>query len=294
MGVRLDVDDEAFAEAAFKHFPLQREALRALEWRYNQLPGRPPLPEPLVRLGKALEECARHRSTDRIVAEIRRQLEALHEGIELLRMLAGELTGEAVKAVEEATSVQNHQLAQLADAGELGGVESEAAAIREALSSDRPWRGIHELEGPFARAREQYTDVRRRLLAQQGAVVEEAQRRIRMLAGFERLSPEQAHRVLKPLQDVLVDTTVEAVWPSLLALRDGFAGRIAPAEEQARDRLDEERNQAVEGAAAKVVKLEVHLRGREIGSRDQMRAVFRELEERIGPVLDRGDKVRLW
>jgi len=42
-----------------------------------------------------------------------------------------------------------------------------------------------------------------------------------------------------------------------------------------------------------VVKVESHLRGREIASREQLHAVFNELEERIGPLLDRGDKVRI-
>jgi hypothetical protein len=41
------------------------------------------------------------------------------------------------------------------------------------------------------------------------------------------------------------------------------------------------------------VKVETHLRGSEVASREQLQAVFRELEERIGPHLDRGSRVRL-
>jgi len=41
------------------------------------------------------------------------------------------------------------------------------------------------------------------------------------------------------------------------------------------------------------MKVDPQLRGREIASRDQLRTLFRELEDRIGPQLDQGIRIRL-
>jgi hypothetical protein len=50
----------------------------------------------------------------------------------------------------------------------------------------------------------------------------------------------------------------------------------------------------VKGAAsAPIVKVEANLRGREIASREQLRALLQELEDRIGPQLDEGKRVRI-
>jgi hypothetical protein len=42
-----------------------------------------------------------------------------------------------------------------------------------------------------------------------------------------------------------------------------------------------------------VVKVETHLRGREVANREQLQAVLKELEDRIGPLLDQGARVRI-
>jgi hypothetical protein len=52
VGVSLEQEDEAFADAAFKYFPRERDDLREIERRHEQLPGRPALPERLAKLGK--------------------------------------------------------------------------------------------------------------------------------------------------------------------------------------------------------------------------------------------------
>jgi hypothetical protein len=291
LGARLEQDDEAFADAAFRHFPKQREVLRDLERRYDQLPGRPALPERLTKLGKALEDCCRHRPIQKIVVEVKRHLDALQDGMEQLRILSVELTPEALAAVGKAGGVRDFQLAQLTEAGELGGLEAEAGAIRAQLTGPTPWRAIHTIEAALGRVTGRYVEIRRRLITQQSAAAEATEARVKTIAGFAQLGPDEAHLVLKPILDARVDTTPEQVAPTLAALRDTFASRIGPAEEQARDRLDDERNK---GAERKVVKVEAHVRGREVANRDQLRALFRELEERIGPLLDQGDRVRLW
>jgi hypothetical protein len=91
----------------------------------------------------------------------------------------------------------------------------------------------------------------------------------------------RGHRVLRPIAEAMVDTTAEAVSPTLVEVRDRFASRIHQAEEQANDRLDEELNKETEGPVVPIMKVETHLRGREIQSREQLHALFAELEERM-------------
>jgi hypothetical protein len=226
----------------------------------------------------------------KIVLELKRHLEVLRNGMEQLRILKSELGSEAVAGVYQAARIRDFELAQLDEAGELSGMATEAEAIRGQLSSASPWRGIHTIEGALERVRQRYVEVRQRILGQQSVAAEQAQARIKTIPGFATLGADQAHRVLRPILDARVDTTPDAVSPTLMVLRETFASRIGPAEDQARDRLDEERNKTT---PQKVVKVETHLRGREIASREQLHAVFNELEERIGPLLDRGDKVRI-
>lgn len=291
LDAKLDREDEAFADAAFKFFPHQREVLRELEKRFDDLPGRQALPERLEKLAKALEDCCRHRPIQKIVVELKRNLDALRDGMEQVQILKGELTDQAVGAVRGAAKIGDYQLAQLVEYAGLAGLEADAEAIQAHFKSETPWRGIHGIDDACKRVAERYIEVRTGILGQQGIEAEKAQARVRVIPGFEVLTADQAHRVLKPILDAQIDTAPDAISPTLVVLRESFASRIGPAEETARDRLDEERNKSTE---KKVVKVESNIRGREVQSREQLKAIFRELEERIGPLLDRGDRVRIW
>ena len=87
------------------------------------------------------------------------------------------------------------------------------------------------------------------------------------------------------ITEAQVDTTAEAVSPTLVEVRDRFTSRIRQAEDSANDLLDEELARRREDRP--VVKIESRLRGREIASREQLAAVVAELEERIGPARPR-------
>ena len=158
------------------------------------------------------------------------------------------------------------------------------------LAAERPWRGVGQLTPAIEHIRLRYVEVRRALLNRQNAEAEMARSRVKTRPGFAELDADQAYQVVRPIAEVIVDTTPEAISPSLTEVRDRFASRIGPAEEQANDRLDEELSQR---AGGQVVKVEIHLRGREIANREQLQAVLNELEERIGPLLDRGTRVRI-
>lgn len=291
LDAKLDREDEAFADAAFKYFPPQRTALRELEKRFGDLPGRPALPQRLAKLAKALEDCCRNRPIQNIVLELKRNLDPLRDGLQQLQILRAEMTDPVVAAVTEATRVRDYQLAQLAEASSLAGLEADAEAIRGHLESETPWRVIHGIDEACERIRERYLEVRQGILSAHSVEAEKAQARIRAIPGFELLSPDPAHRVLKPILEAQSVGTPDATSPTLVVLRETFASRLGPAEEQARDRLDDERNQIT---PQKVVKVETNLRGREVQSREQLQGIFRELEERIGPLLDQGDRVRIW
>jgi len=80
--VEVEPEDEAIADAAFLQFPGQRERLREVERRFNELPGRPPLPTALEKLTRALEECQRPRSVQRTAVAVKKNLEVLRDGVE--------------------------------------------------------------------------------------------------------------------------------------------------------------------------------------------------------------------
>jgi hypothetical protein len=73
-------------------------------------------------------------------------------------------------------------------------------------------------------------------------------------------------------------------------LRDRFAANINQAVELANERLDEELSRKTE---TQVVRVDSNIRGTEVTSREQLKGLLSELEERIGPHLDRGARVRI-
>ncbi len=296
--IDLEPDDEAIADATFAHFLPTRERLREVERRFDALPGRPAPPAALQKLGRALEECCRSRQVLKTVVEVKRHLDVLRDGFEQLGVLHSELTQGAIDAIREAARTRDTELAQLRQMKELAGLEDEADLLASHLTADRPWREAGLLTPAIDRIRTRYAEVRRALLNQQGTETEAARSRVKIRPDFAQLDADQAHRVLRPLSELILDTTPEAVAPTLLEVHDRFASRIHTAEDVANDRLDEELSQRTETEGQvepvrPVMKLETHLRGREIASRPQLDAVLQELEERIGPLVDQGIRVRI-
>jgi hypothetical protein len=300
----LEPDDEPIADATFLHFPPYRERLRDLERRFVELPGRPALPKVLDKLGRALEDCCRSRLVQKTVVEVKRNLDALRDGFEQLGVTNAELTVDAITTLTHAARTRDHELAQLRQMEQLAGLEDDAEVITNHLAAERPWREATLLAPALERIRARYVEVRRALLNKQNLEAEAAKGRVKTRSGFAHLDADQAHRVLRSIAEALVDTTDEAVSPTLVEVRDRFGSRIAQAEEQADDRLYEELSRAARdlprgsgGVQAPppplFVKVDTHLRGREIASREHLRAVLVELEERIGSELDQGRRVRL-
>ncbi len=288
--VDIEPDEEPIADTTFLHFPPYRERLREMERRFDALPGRPALPQALQKLGRALEDCCRSRLVQKTVVEVKRNLDVLRDGLEQLGVCNAELTPEAIETVAQAARIRDHELSQLRQMEALSGLEDDDALVTSHLSAERPWREASHLAPAIDRIRARYVEVRRGVLNKENTEAEASRSRVKTRPGFAQLDADQSHRVLRPIAEVVVDTTAEAVAPTLVEVRDRFSSRIHGAEEQANDRLDDELSK---GTDTQVVKVEAHLRGREVASREQLQAIFKELEDRIGPLLDQGARVRI-
>ena len=147
----------------------------------------------------------------------------------------------------KAARVRDSELAQLDEAGGLSGLAPMPRPSAASLPAPAPGGASTPSRARCERMRQRYVEVRQRASGP-------AERRGRAGPGphqdHSRLraawAPDAAHRVLRPILDARVDTTPDAVSPTLVVLRETFASRIGPAEEQARDRLDEERNKTAD------------------------------------------------
>jgi hypothetical protein len=291
LDLKLDRENDAIADAVFQQFPRRREALRQVESRLVRLPGRPEPPPALVKLGKALEACTRTRQVEEIVIAVKHNLDALRDGFQQLAIHQSELTDEAIDQVRRAADTRDFHLAQLRAFKAPAECADEAARLVEHLKQDRPWREIQDLAPAIDAIRGHYARTRRALINQQAREADDARARVKVREGFEKLTPDQSHKVLRPIREAIIDTDAEAVAPTLVELRNDFPPRLADAVERANDALDDELS---DKDRREVVKVQVGLHGRELTSDAQLDAMLREIDERIRPLLkDRRSRVRI-
>jgi hypothetical protein len=120
----------------------------------------------------------------------------------------------------------------------LGGLEDDGSLITTHPEAERPWTDAAQRQPAIKRVRERYVEVRRNQLNKQNTEAEAARSRIKTRPGFAQLDPDQAHRgVLRPITEAQVDTTAEAISPTLVEVRDRFTSRIRQAEDTAIDLL---------------------------------------------------------
>lgn len=290
LGDEVEREPEALADAVFKHFPSLRERLRVLEGRFSRLPGRPELDARLQRLGVALEQCRSGRKVDETVGALKKHLQELTEGVPLLQSLSSDFGDDQVSAVLAAAAVRDFQAAQLVREKATANIEAELEQLNAQLGSPQPWRDIASVSGVLERIVAEYVARRGELLNQQERLSEAAKDLLRKREGFVRLTEEEAHRVLRPISAALTATTPEAVAPSLHELRVDFEAALHRGVDEAGALLDEL-------LAAKdtkpVVRVELHLRNREVSTRAELDTVLDEVRVRVGEQLDKGHKVRL-
>lgn len=285
LNVPLDREKDAIVDATFRTFGQQAERLRSVEARLARLPGHQEAPKALVDLRKAFEDCKRSRFVEDCVRALKRSLEALRDGMQVLRTLDAELTDERVAAVQRAARVRDTELAQLAEAGLVGEVAGAAAALDEHFAAGRPWRDIAQLDRHLEAVVDVYRSHRRDQIARQDGLADEARQRVRHRHGWESLTNEQGQGVLRLIGEAVVDTTAEAVQPALAVLRDTIETRIARGEEAANRRLDAliSARSGGNGGGVHVVAVEVRglLSGREIETPEQLDRVLADLRAQL-------------
>jgi hypothetical protein len=289
-GIDVDPEDEPIADAVFQYFPKFRDDLRDVERRFNELPNRPEVPQALKKFGAALEASCRSRLMQKTVVEVKRNLDTLRDGFQQLGLCSSELTPEAIEIVKRAGRLKDRELAQLQVVGELAGIDDEATLVSERLAAERSWKDAGSLVPALDKILARYIEVRKGIIQRQTLEAEAAASKVKTRPGFAKLDAEAAHRVLRPIGDAVVATTADAVAPTLVELRDRFAANINQAVELANERLDEELSRKTE---TQVVRVDSNIRGTEVTSREQLKGLLSELEERIGPHLDRGARVRI-
>lgn len=292
LSLTVDAQDDDIADAVSQHFPPLSQKLMSVYARLNRLPDSPQGPDALRKLGDALEQCLRScRQTKPTLRLVKRHLDALRDGTQLVQILDAELTEEAIAAVKQAHKVQHFQAAQLADALVLSAELAAAAERLQAqLHSERPWRDLIALQADVDALRQNYEAERGRLMEWQGAQSEQSRARLKARDGYSTLTAAQSNHVLRPLALALTDTTRDAIAPTLSALKDGFSIALQRAEDQANDHLDEILS---EGQKPLVARVDLQLRNRDIVTEADVEALIDELRKRLMEQIRSGARVRL-
>lgn len=292
LGHRMDREDHAIADAVAQQFAPLAERLRGVQTRLNQLPGSPDGPKVFVPLADALEHCIRTcRQTKPTVKLVRKHLDTLRDGVQLLRLYDSELTADAIRAVAQAHDVLTFHVAQLAEIGvEATNVEAAASRIAAQLEAERPWRDIAALDDDLDELRRCYASERQQLLQWQEQQAEAARSRVKARDGFSSLTGEQAHQVLRPFTNATTDTTAEAIAPPLLSLKDPFLLALQRAEDEANDRLD---TLLSDGDNPLIARVDLRLRHRELATEADVNALAGEITARLLEHIRTGARVRL-
>ena len=289
-------EDGAFADAVGALFPQVAQRLRSVSSRLSRLPslhGDRAEPQPLRKLQDALERCLRQvRETETTVRALKKYLDVLADGVQILELYDAELTEEAIACVQNAHRALTNQHAQLRAFGlDASNVEASATRIGDHLAGDRPsWRDMASLDGDAAEIRSAYQAERVSLLEKQAGLVEGSRAAIKQRDGFATLSSEKSNRVLKPFAAVIPDTSADAIAPSLTELRMSFEVRLPRAIEEANDTLDELRS---EGAASIVRPVELPGRNREIATEADVEDYVNEVRKLLLEHVRRGERVRI-
>jgi hypothetical protein len=291
LGIPLDRENDAIADAVFQHFPNQVKRLQELEQRYNRLPDRPELPTTLMKLRDALEKCTRSRQVEETVKAVKKHLDALADGIQELGILLPDLTDEAIAAVAQAVTLRDRQVAQLRQVDRLAEVSDAVDAVVEQLELERPWREMGALQPQLEAIEVHYRAVRLELINQQEQQAEEIRTEVKQRQGFIKLDDDKVAQVLRPIQDAVYDTTHEAIYPPLIELRDSAVLRLQTAAERANHYLDDAISQVTD---EQVIQVALDLKGREVSTPEEVEVLVNQLRDRLLAQLQGNVRIRLF
>lgn len=290
--IQMERSDQAIADAVVRYFPQFSQQLRMFEHKLNRLPGSPLGPDRFRKLGDALEKCiSTGRMTKPTVKLVKKNLDVLSDGVLALKIYDAELTPEAIQAVTDAHAAVIYQAAQLKELDvSATNVEAAANRVTAQLESERPWRDIAALEQDVNEIRTAYAAERRRLLEWQEREADAVRSKVKSRSGFSTLTADQAHRVLRPLEQALSVTDADAIAPTLTALKDPFSARLGRAEDEANDLLDAIQS---EGDRPLVRSVDLDLHNRELATEADVEALVSEIRTRLLEQISTGARVRL-
>lgn len=292
LGVQLDREDNAIADAVEKHFHKLAGELRSVLQRFDRVPGKRDTPTELTKLNDALEHClAKIRNTKETVRRVKKKLEELVDGVKLLKRFGAELTEDALTVLRDAADVDRNQTAQLRDLDKLSGPSFDSAQrISEQLVLSRPWVDVGAIQSDLVEVRKAYHAERTRVLEWQEQQAELARGRIRMREGYSTLPSDKGHNVIRPINDSPTKTDAASIAPALRDLKDPFTVRLQTAEEAANRLLDEYLSS---GSKPMIVPVDLSLHNREIKTEADVEALVDEIRERLMQQLRSGQRIRL-
>jgi hypothetical protein len=286
----LDRENDAIADAVFEQFPGQMQQLREVEQRYNQLPNRPMLPDKLLKLQRALEDCMRSRQVQTTVIAVKKHLDDLRDGVEQLSLTQADLTDEAVAMLKQALEVRSHQVSQLQQLGQVEPLAAAIAALEEQLQRDRPWNDIRSLEPQWQAIVEHYQTVRLGLIERQDSEAEVIEAKLKRRKGFSKLDRKKVEYVLRPVQEAKIDTTPNACYPALVEIRDTAILRLQASEKTANTYLDDVLS---EETNEQILKVDLKLHDREVSSPEEIEQLVEYVRDQLTQQLKPNTRIRI-
>lgn len=241
--LKLEREMGAIADAVETRFHgLNRDATDVLNQLHQmRLPSPVTIPPEFGLLKTAIEKCLlKVRQSKPTVQQVMKNLDALRDGIRILKLYSSELQDGLVKKVNDASSVLEYQEKQL-NSIEFDDPVFTAAVdtIRTHLKAERPWLDIGDLDGDVAAVKEAYQRKRSDLLGWQEQQTEIARGRVKKRSGYSTLTSEQSEAVLREFLGAETNTSAEAISPPLIDLKDAFQVRLQRCEAAADQKLDE-------------------------------------------------------
>lgn len=144
---------------------------------------------------------------------------------------------------------------------------------------------------PHLQAIEQhYKAVRLNLIESQEKQAKAIQGRLKQRQNFIKLNEKQGEYVFRSVEEAAYDTTQDAVYPSLVELKDSALIKLQKAETTANNRLDDVLSEVTED---QVVQLPLNLSGREVSTEAEIDALVNQLKERLLAQLKPNTRIRL-
>lgn len=240
----VDSDSDKLADLVSKLFPEWKDRVANLQNKMMKLGFG--APAGLGELNTALTDCLKHRQVQKILENLKRNLDVLVRGIALVFELEESLNEATEKELRNLKQVLDNEAVQLKDVQDGGAIAQAYEALNDHLKGTTPWRGYADVR-PYAKEiRNYYLGSRKTLLAQQLQVLEECLERIKLRPDWNALNEENQQSVLSLVRTQYMDADEGAVQPSLLVLQQQV-NRIREAEARAQKQVDQLVNEVDKG-----------------------------------------------